>query len=53
MCQQVKRVVFIQQEFSIDNGLRTKNLKLNRKAIQQAFLDQRLITANHAHETAA
>ena len=52
-CQQVKRVVFTLHEFSIDNGLRTKNLKLNRKAILKAFLDNRLVADHHAHETAA
>jgi long-chain acyl-CoA synthetase len=36
--QQVKHVVFTDREFSAENGLRTKNLKLNRKAIAAAFL---------------
>jgi long-chain acyl-CoA synthetase len=36
--QQVKHIVFTDREFSIENGLRTKNLKLNRKAIAAAFL---------------
>lgn len=36
--QQVKHVVFTDREFSVENGLRTKNLKLNRKAIAAAFL---------------
>lgn len=35
--QQVKRIVFTDRDFTIDNGLRTKNLKLNRKAIAGAF----------------
>ena len=35
--QQVKEILFTQQEFSIDNGLRTKNLKLDRRAIHAAF----------------
>jgi long-subunit acyl-CoA synthetase (AMP-forming) len=35
--QQVKRVMFTAQEFTIDNGLRTKNMKLNRKAIAAAY----------------
>jgi long-subunit acyl-CoA synthetase (AMP-forming) len=35
--QQVKRVMFTDQEFTIDNGMRTKNMKLNRKAIVAAY----------------
>jgi long-subunit acyl-CoA synthetase (AMP-forming) len=37
--QQVKRVMFTGNDFTIDNGLRTKNMKLNRKAISAAFQD--------------
>jgi len=40
-CQQVKEVVFTRDDFSIDNGMRTKNLKLNRKAIRSAYLESR------------
>lgn len=36
--QQVKRVEFTTLEFSIDNGFRTKNMKLNRQAIQRAYV---------------
>ena len=36
--QQVKRIVFTDREFSVENGLRTKNMKLNRKAIAAAFV---------------
>jgi long-chain acyl-CoA synthetase len=38
--QQVKRVIFTTTEFGVDNGLRTKNLKLNRTAIYAAFAEQ-------------
>ena len=37
--QQIKQVIFTGQDFSIENGLRTKNMKLARKAIAAAFLD--------------
>ncbi len=37
--QQVKRVIFTDREFGIENGLRTKNMKLNRKAIHAAFAE--------------
>lgn len=37
--QQVKRIEFTPLEFTIDNGFRTKNMKLNRKAIQRAYVD--------------
>lgn len=36
--QQVREIRFTQQEFSVDNGLRTKNLKLDRRAIHAAFV---------------
>ncbi|MFL6665321.1 MAG: AMP-binding protein [Rhizobacter sp.] len=36
--QQVKHVVFTDRDFTSENGLRTQNLKLNRKAIAAAFL---------------
>ena len=39
--QQVKEVLFTQEDFSIDNGLRTKNLKLDRRAIHAAFSSRR------------
>lgn len=39
--QQVKEILFTQQEFNIDNGLRTKNLKLDRRAIHAAFMTVR------------
>ena len=41
--QQVKRIVFTKIDFTIENGLRTRNLKLNRRAIK----------ANFAHEIEA
>jgi long-subunit acyl-CoA synthetase (AMP-forming) len=37
--QQVKRVEFTRLEFSAENGFRTKNMKLNRKAIQRAYVE--------------
>ncbi|MDM0116494.1 AMP-binding protein [Variovorax sp. J22R133] len=37
--QQIKEVLFTHLDFSIENGLRTKNMKLNRKAIAKAFLE--------------
>jgi long-chain acyl-CoA synthetase len=37
-CQQVREIRFTQREFSVENGLRTKNLKLDRRAIHAAFL---------------
>jgi long-chain acyl-CoA synthetase len=36
--QQVKRVVFTELDFGVENGLRTKNLKLDRRAIAARFL---------------
>lgn len=36
--QQIRHVVFTDIDFSIENGLRTKNMKLNRKVIAAAFL---------------
>lgn len=36
--QQVKQLVFTDREFTAETGLRTKNLKLNRKAIAATFL---------------
>lgn len=36
--QQIRQVLFTDMDFSVENGLRTKNLKLNRKAIAAAFL---------------
>ncbi|MNT43321.1 hypothetical protein D3C72_1797850 [compost metagenome] len=38
--QQLRHIVFTGSEFTADNGLRTRNLKLNRKAIAAAFLAQ-------------
>jgi len=35
--QQVRQLVFTDRDFTIENGLRTRNLKLNRKAIAAAF----------------
>jgi long-chain acyl-CoA synthetase len=35
--QRVKKIVFTDADFTVDNGLRTKNMKLNRKAIYQSF----------------
>ncbi len=52
VCQRVKQIVFTPQDFSIENGLRTKNMKLNRRAIHQAFLENRLRNVDHIHETA-
>jgi long-chain acyl-CoA synthetase len=37
-CQQVRDVIFTEKEFGIENGLRTRNLKLDRKAIRAAFI---------------
>jgi long-subunit acyl-CoA synthetase (AMP-forming) len=37
--QQVKRVEFTRLEFSAENGFRTRNMKLNRKAIQRAYVE--------------
>jgi long-chain acyl-CoA synthetase len=39
--QQVREVLFTQEEFNVDNGLRTQNLKLDRRAIHAAFLARR------------
>ncbi|HYD81453.1 MAG TPA: AMP-binding protein [Paucimonas sp.] len=36
--QQLKRVEFTTLEFNVENNFRTKNMKLNRKAIQSAFV---------------
>lgn len=36
--QQVRQIRFTQQEFNVENGLRTRNLKLDRRAIHAAFL---------------
>lgn len=36
--QRVKHIIFTDREFGIENGLRTRNLKLNRKGIAAAFL---------------
>ena len=36
--QQVRQLVFTERDFTIENGLRTRNLKLNRRAIAAAFL---------------
>lgn len=38
--QKVKQVVFADREFSIDNGLRTKNMKINRKAVLAQFFPE-------------
>jgi long-subunit acyl-CoA synthetase (AMP-forming) len=35
--QQVKHIVFTDVDFGVENGLRTRNLKLNRKAIAATF----------------
>jgi long-subunit acyl-CoA synthetase (AMP-forming) len=37
--QQVRQLVFTDRDFTVDNGLRTRNLKLNRRAIAAAFLE--------------
>ncbi|WKB53466.1 AMP-binding protein [Eleftheria terrae] len=37
--QQIRRIVFTDQDFSVENGLRTKNMKLNRRSIRAAFLE--------------
>jgi long-chain acyl-CoA synthetase len=37
-CQQVRKVLFTEKEFTIANGLRTRNMKLNRNAIRRTFL---------------
>jgi long-subunit acyl-CoA synthetase (AMP-forming) len=36
--QQVRQLVFTDRDFTVENGLRTRNLKLNRRAIAAAFL---------------
>lgn len=36
--QRVRQIVFTAQDFTIENGLRTKNMKLDRRAIQKHFL---------------
>ncbi|KAA1003856.1 long-chain fatty acid--CoA ligase [Paraburkholderia panacisoli] len=36
--RQLTHIVFTGSEFSVENGLRTSNLKLNRRAIAKAFL---------------
>lgn len=36
--QQVRHLVFTDRDFTVENGFRTRNLKLNRKAIAAAFL---------------
>lgn len=36
--QQVKQCIFTEEDFSIENGLRTRNMKLNRKAIRARFI---------------
>jgi long-chain acyl-CoA synthetase len=41
VCQQVKTMVFTKDDFTIENGLRTGNFKLNRRAIRQAYLAER------------
>ena len=38
--RQLTHVVFTGSEFTVENGLRTKNLKLNRRAIAATFLPQ-------------
>lgn len=38
--RQLTHIVFTGSEFTVENGLRTKNLKLNRRAIAAAFLRQ-------------
>jgi len=37
--QQVRQLVFTDRDFTVENGLRTRNLKLNRRAIAAAFLE--------------
>jgi len=37
-CQQVRKVLFTEQDFTITNGLRTRNMKLNRSAIRRTFM---------------
>jgi long-chain acyl-CoA synthetase len=36
--RQLTQIVFTGNEFTVENGLRTRNLKLNRRAIAKAFL---------------
>jgi long-subunit acyl-CoA synthetase (AMP-forming) len=36
--QQVRQLVFTDRDFTVENGLRTRNLKLNRRAIAATFL---------------
>lgn len=38
--QRVRQVVFTETDFSIENGLRTRNLKLNRRAIFDRFMHE-------------
>lgn len=38
--QKVKQVVFSEQGFSIENGLRTQNMKINRKAVFAQFFPE-------------
>lgn len=38
--QQIRQLVFTERDFTVDNGLRTANLKLNRKAIAAAFFPE-------------
>ncbi len=38
--QRVRQVVFTENEFTVENGMRTRNLKLNRRAILQGFMSE-------------
>ena len=47
-CQRVRQVLFTESEFTVENGLRTVNLKLNRRAILKRF-EADLLSAGTAH----
>ncbi len=47
--QRMRQVVYTEEDFTVENGMRTRNLKLNRRAIQQAFL-QANMSAGASHE---
>jgi long-chain acyl-CoA synthetase len=47
--QRVRQVVFTDQDFTIENGMRTKNMKLNRRAILQRFVEQQAAQGGDNH----
>jgi long-chain acyl-CoA synthetase len=47
-CQKVRQVLFTESEFTTENGMRTGNLKLNRRAILKRF-EAELMPAGGAH----